>query len=86
MRVQRRTADDVLVRDGETAILVGGMAVRLSELGAMIYALTDTPVEVADLSSELESRYGAPPESSSREATELAVADLVRQGVLSSDQ
>ena len=85
MRVQRVPADDLLVRGGETALLVEGMAVRLSELSAAIYDLTEDMVEVGRLARELEARFGAPEGSTSREATDHAVADLLRHGVLRSD-
>jgi hypothetical protein len=83
--VQRVPADDLLVRGGETALLVEGMAVRLSELSAAIYDLTGDMVEVGRLARELEARFGAPEGSTSREATDHAVADLLRHGVLRSD-
>ena len=82
MRVQRVPADDLLVRDGETAILVDGMAVRLSELGAVIYDITEHLVEVGRLARDLEARFGAPVGSTSREATDHAVAEMLRHGVL----
>jgi hypothetical protein len=85
MRVQRVPADDLLVRDGETAVLLDGMVVRLSELSAAIYDLTGDMVEVGRLARELEARFGAPEGSTSREATDHAVADLLRHGVLRSD-
>lgn len=83
MRVRRRQAMDVLTRGGETAVLIDGTVLRLSELSAVIYDLTKDPVEVGRLAGELESRFGAPDGStSSRDATEDAVAELVRRGVL----
>ena len=85
MRVQRVPADDLLVRGGETALLVEGMAVRLSELSAAIYDLTEDMVEVERLASELEARFGTPEGSSAREATDHAVQDLLRHGVLRSE-
>jgi len=85
VKVQRRPAIDVLVRDGETAILLDDTAVRLSELGATIYALTENSMEVSALALELESRYGPPESSSSQEATESAVAELVSRGVLTAE-
>jgi len=85
MRVQRVAAADRLVRDGETALLVDGMAVRLSELSASIYDLTEEMVEVERLASELEARFGAPEGLSAREATDHAVQDLLRHGVLRSE-
>ena len=85
MRVQRVPADDLLVRDGETAVLLDGMVVRLSELSAAIYDLTGDMVEVGRLARELEARFGAPEGSTSMEATGHAVAELLRHGVLRSD-
>lgn len=85
MRVRRVPAHDLLVRDGETALLVDGMAVRLSELSASIYDLTEEMVEVERLASELEARFGAPEGLSAREATDHAVQDLLRHGVLRSE-
>ena len=85
MRVQRVPADDLLVRDGETAVLLDGMVVRLSELSAAIYDLTGDMVEVGRLARELEARFGAPEGLSAREATDHAVQDLLRHGVLRSE-
>ena len=85
MRVQRVPADDLLVRDGETAMLVDGMVVRLSELSAAIYELTEDMVEVGRLARELEVRFGVPDRSTSKEATDHAVEELLRHGVLRSD-
>ena len=82
MRVQRVPADDLLVRDGETAILLHEMVMRLSELSSVIYALTENPIDVGHLARELESRLGAPEGVSSRDATGDAVAQLIRHGVL----
>ena len=85
MRVQRVPANDLLVRDGETAILVDGMAVRLSELSAAIYDLTDEVIDVGELALELEARFGAPDVSTTREDNDRTVAELLRHGVLRSD-
>lgn len=85
MRVQRVPAADLLVRDGETALLVDGMAVRLSELSAAIYDLTEDMVEVERLARELEAHFGAPEGSTSMDATGHAVTELLRHGVLRSD-
>ena len=82
MKVQRREATDVLTCDGETAVLLGETALRLSELSAVIYALTEVPVEIERLASELESRFGVPEGSSSLDSTRDAVTELVRRGVL----
>ena len=85
MRVQRFPADDLLLRDGETALLVDGMAVRLSELSAAIYDLTEDSVEVGHLARELEARFGAPEGSTTQKATDHAVEELLRHGVLRSE-
>lgn len=85
MRVQRVPADDMLVRDGETAVLVDGVVVRLSELSAVIYDLTEDLVDVRHLARELEARFGAPEGLTSEEATGHAVTELLRHGVLTSD-
>ena len=82
MKVQRREATDVLTCDGETAVLIDETVLRLSELSAVIYALTEDPVEIGRLARELESRFGVPEGSSSLDSTREAVAELVRRGVL----
>ena len=82
MTVRRRRARDVLVRDGETAVLVTGRVVRLGELSSMIYALCAEPIEVEQLARALETSFGAPEGISVVQATKDAVADLVRHGVL----
>ncbi|GAA4403406.1 hypothetical protein GCM10023153_33400 [Ornithinibacter aureus] len=86
MKVQRRDATDVLTRDGETAVLIEGTVLRLSELSAAVYSLTAHAVEVSRLAGELERRFGAPAGCSALEATEAAVAELVRRGVLDAVQ
>ena len=55
MKVQRREATDILTRDGETALLLDATVLRLSELSAAIYALTEDPVEVSRLAADLDS-------------------------------
>ena len=82
MKVQRREVTDELTRDGETALLVDGLLVRLSELSALVYDLTEEPVEVGHLAHVLESRFGAPEGRTTLDATQDAVADLVRHGIL----
>jgi hypothetical protein len=82
VKVQQCEATDVLTRDGETAVLIDGVALRLSELSSVIYALTEDPVDVDRLALELEARFGAPEGQSSRRATDDVVASLVRHGVL----
>lgn len=82
MKVQRREVTDAITRDGETALLVDGALVRLGALGAMIYALTEEPVEIGHLARTLESHFGAPEGRTSLDATKDAVAELVRHMVL----
>ncbi|GAA4407670.1 hypothetical protein GCM10023168_23970 [Fodinibacter luteus] len=82
MRLQRREAIDVLERDGETVVLLGNRIVKLSELSAAIYALTQQPTELEQIARDLEARFGGPTDRSSLDATKDAVADLVHHGVL----
>jgi hypothetical protein len=82
VKVRRREATDVLTRDGETVVLVDGVLVRLSELSALVYDLTEEPVDVVHLAQRLESRFGAPEGGTSLDATKDAVAHLVRHGIL----
>ena len=82
MRVQRCEVVDVLERDGETAVLLADGIVRLSELSALIFDLTEEPTEVGDLARELEARFGKPADQTSLDATKDAVADLVHHGIL----
>lgn len=82
MKVQRREVTDLITRDGETAVLVDGMLVRLSELGATMYALTELPVEIGLLARTLEAHFGSPEEGSSLDATKETVAELVRHRVV----
>ena len=53
MRVRRRPPADVLVRDGETAVLVDGTIVRLSELSSTLYAECSTEKSSTELSRSL---------------------------------
>ena len=82
MRVRRRPPADVLVRDGETAVLVDGTIVRLSELSSTLYAECSTEKSSTELSRSLEARFGTPPDGSALEATERAIAEMVSHGVL----
>lgn len=82
MKIQRRILADVLTRDGETAVVVTGRVVRLSDLSALVFALTENPVEVEDLARALEAELGAPEGRSTLDATKDAVSDLIRHGVL----
>jgi hypothetical protein len=85
MKVQQRVATDVLVRDGETAVLLGDIVVRLGELSSVLYALCEGPIDVRTLAQELESRFGAPADRTSLRATTEAVTEMVRAGVLLDD-
>jgi hypothetical protein len=82
VKVQRCEVTDELTRDGETALLVDGLLVRLSELSAMVYAFAEEPVEVGHLAHLLESYFGEPEGRTSLDATKDAVADLIRHGTL----
>lgn len=82
MRVQRAEVTDALTRDGVTAVLVDGELVRLSELSAAVYALTEDPVEIDHLARALEARFGVPEGRTSLDATADAVAQLVSHQVL----
>lgn len=82
MKVRRREATDVLTRDGETALLIDDTVLRLSDLSAAIYDLSENVIAMNRLARALETRFGAPATSTSLEATEQAVAELIRHGVL----
>jgi hypothetical protein len=82
VKVQRRQPTDAVTRDGETAVLVGGHAVRLSPLSSEIFDLTGEPITVEELARQLEARFGAPQGRSTHDATKDAVADMVHHGVL----
>ena len=82
MKVRRRPAADVLVRDGETAILVDSTIVRLSELSTLLYAECSTEKTSAQLSRSLETEFGAPPDLPALEATEQVIEEMVAHGVL----
>ena len=68
----------------ETAVLIDGTVLRLSEVSATILTLTQNVVEVGRLAGELESRFGAPEVSTSLEATEKVSAQLISHGLLKS--
>ena len=82
MKVRRRPATDVLVRDGETAVLVDGTVLRLSELSGKLYAACSTEKTSAELSQSLEAAFGAPPDLPLLEATERVIQELLGHGVL----
>lgn len=82
MRLVRREADDVLTRDGQTAVLMDGEVRRLSALSAEVYALLEAPLDIEELARELGSRFGSPEGTSVAEATKNAVADLIRHGII----
>lgn len=84
MKVQRRHGEvtDWLARDGQTVVLARGRLVRLSDVSAMVFALTEEPVEVEELAARLESLFGAPGDRTALDATKDAVTELIRLGVL----
>ena len=82
MKLQRWEPTDELLRDGEAAVLIRGNVVRLTPLSTVIYELTEQPIDVDDLASELESRFGAPADGSTMQKTKDAVAELIRYGIL----
>lgn len=82
MRVRQSPATDVLERDGETAVLVDDIVVRLGELSSVLYALCGQPIDVTDLARALEARFGVPAGRSSLDATKDAVEEMVHHGVL----
>ena len=83
MKVQRAQATDVLERDGETAVLVNDVVIRLGELSTVVYRLCEQPVELAHLAGALEAKFGAPVGRSLLDATKDAVAEMIHHGVLS---
>ena len=82
MKVQQSPATDVLVRDGETAVLVGDVVVRLGELSSLLYALCEQAIDVTDLARALKARFGVPVGRSSLDATKDAVEEMIHHGVL----
>lgn len=83
MKVQRNTAVDTLIRDGEMAVLLeGGNLVRLTDLSATIYDLATEPLDVDELASVLSGRFGEPEQRTTLEATQDAVAELVRHRII----
>ena len=82
MKVQRRPVDDLLTRDGGTAVPPHGKALGPSAVPVAIYDLTEHEIEVESLAEALESQVGAPADRSTLEATEAAVAMMVRHGIL----
>ena len=82
MKVQRAEVADAITRDGETAVLVRRRLVRLSELSAAIWVMTEDAVDITELAEHLESAFGRPEDRSSLAATKDAVAEMLRHGVL----
>ena len=84
MRVQRRHDQivDWLTRDGETVVLARRSIVRLSDIAAKIFDLTEQPVEIETLARQLEAEFGTPDRGSALQATTDAVTELVRHGVV----
>jgi hypothetical protein len=82
MRVRQSPATDVLERDGQAAVLVDDIVVRLGELSSVLYALCEQPIDVTDLARALEARFGVPVGRSSLDATKGAVEEMIHHGVL----
>ena len=82
MKVQRREPVDLLVRNGETAVLFADVIMRLSELSAMLYNLAEEPVALEDLARDLEVHFGAPADRTSLQATTDTVRDMLQAGLL----
>lgn len=82
MKVQRREPVDLLVRNGETAVLFADVIMRLSELSAMLYNLAEEPVALEDLARDLEFHFGAPADRTSLQATTDTVRDMLQAGLL----
>ena len=55
---------------------------KLGPLGVAIVELAADQVDVVDLNTELERRFGTPPTGGSEQATRQAVADLIEIGML----
>ena len=79
---QRTDPVDHLVIDGESIVLYEDRFVRLGPLGTLLVTATEAPRTVDDLAARLTDAFGAPPQTSTVDATRAAVADLVAQGVL----
>jgi hypothetical protein len=84
MKVKRGDVTDVLSRDGETAVLIDGHALRLGVLGAAILELAEDWVDVEELAAALAARFGPPETSSATAATKSAVTELLRHRALTS--
>ena len=84
MRFQQSEVIDRIARDGEVAVMIASSreVVRLGQLGSALYELCATSADLALLASELERVFGPPAEMSSLDATQTAVTDMVRAGVL----
>lgn len=73
---------DRLDDDDAALLLYAGRVVKLGPLGAAIVELATDPIDLADLTDELERRFGRPATVRTEEATREAVNDLIEIGVL----
>ena len=82
MIVRTVTPADRLDDDEAALLLYEGRVVKLGPLGAAVVDLATAPVDLADLTAELERRFGRPATGSTAEATQEAVTALIEIGVL----
>ena len=82
MKVRQRPPTDVLERDGETALLVDGMVIRLSQVSSMLYAECSTVTTSEELAKSLEAVFEAPPDLPALEATERSIEEMLSHGAL----
>lgn len=73
---------DHLVLAGGSILLFDDHFTRLSPLGAYIFMRAEEPQTIDSLAAALTAVFGAPTHGSTVEATRVAVASLVEQGVL----
>lgn len=83
LRVRARPIADVLERDGEALVLLGGGGlVRLTAVGAAIVELAANPIRLDTLAGALERRFGSPGAGATLALTAGLVSELAGQGVL----
>ena len=82
MKIRSVPPVDRLDRDGEALLLYEGRVVRLGPIGVAITTLAADEVDLADVASALEQRFGVPDGQTVWEATRDAVDDLIAFGAL----
>ena len=83
MRARRVPVQDEVVRDGESVVLLGRQALRLSAIGTTLLELTGDWRDVAELTDDLTDRFGHPPTGHSATGmTEAALQALQHQGLV----